>query len=68
MFEDGISVQEDRREDNVLTVKAAIVWGDRRSRGSEPRVALLDTDENPCKFICVRIDSAARRQVLLGAG
>lgn len=45
------------------------MWGGGGHPGLQPCVGLPDADENPsCKFICVRIDSAACCQVLLGAG
>ena len=68
LFEDSISVQEDCSKENVLTAKGDIAWGGGGNRGSQPHTDQSGTDENPCKFICVRIDSAARCQVPLGAG
>lgn len=50
------------------TVDVDVVWGGGGGRGSQTPVDPSGTGENPCKFICIRIDSAAPCQVLLGAG
>ena len=52
----------------MLNMKGDVVQGGGRNRGLQPCVGLLSTDENPCKFICVKTDSAAHFQGLLWLG